>query len=174
MDVAETDIHRRFAAVRQRPSRATRTGPYDASSSIDEDVIFVDVQDRPKGWHYSDTDGDFYLDTEEGLLASEISEKHLTLVEKEEFVQAKVKELQSFFDNDVWEQADVQASTPNKVMRARFLLKWSKNADGSKRAKARLVIQGFRGPDALAGNLAKASPTTARLSRMMITMVCCI
>eukprot|EP00959_Pyramimonas_sp_CCMP1952_P018081 382950-Pyramimonas_sp.AAC.1 len=52
--------------------------------------------------------------------------------------EAKRAELQSFFDNQVGEQDQHEVSDPNKVLRARFLLKWSRNADGSCRAKARL------------------------------------
>eukprot|EP00959_Pyramimonas_sp_CCMP1952_P003599 75872-Pyramimonas_sp.AAC.1 len=48
---------------------------------------------------------------------------------------------------------------------------WSRSADGSYRAKARLVIQGFRDPDAIAGELSKSSPTMARLRRTFIVML---
>ncbi len=56
-------------------------------------------------------------------------------------------------------------------MKARFLLKWSKNPDGTRRAKARLVVQGFRDPDALDGKLTTSSPTALRISRIFILVL---
>ena len=52
-----------------------------------------------------------------------------------------------------------------RVLKAHFILKWSKHPDGSPRAKARLITQGFRDPDALAGLVDSTSPTLTRLGR---------
>ena len=98
----------------------------------------------------------------------EISEKHLTAAEKELFLQAKVKELQSFFENGVWEFSTSADAIPERTLTSRILLKWSKNTDGTPRAKARLVVRGFNDVDALNGNLDTASPTTSRLSRSIL------
>ena len=49
-----------------------------------------------------------------------------------------------------------------------MLLKWSKNLDGSPRAKARLVVRGYNDEDALQGNLDTASPTATRLARSLL------
>ncbi|CAL1170206.1 unnamed protein product [Cladocopium goreaui] len=77
----------------------------------------------------------------------EISEKHLTAAEKELFLQAKVKELQSFFENGVWEFSTSADAIPERTLTSRILLKWSKNTDGTPRAKARLVVRGFNDVD---------------------------
>ena len=53
-------------------------------------------------------------------------------------------------------------------MTARMLLKWSKNEDGSPRAKARLIVRGYADVDALQGSLETSSPTTTRLSRSFL------
>ena len=53
-------------------------------------------------------------------------------------------------------------------MTARMLLKWSKNEDGSPRAKARLIVRGYSDVDALQGTLETSSPTTTRLSRNVL------
>ncbi len=58
------------------------------------------------------------------------------------------------------------------MLKAHFILKWSTNADGSPRAKARLITQGFRDPDAWSGALRTSSPTLTRLSRGMILSIC--
>ena len=51
------------------------------------------------------------------------------------------------------------------------MLKWSKNPDGSPRAKARLIVRGYADRDALEGKLATAAPTTSRLSRSIFLSV---
>jgi len=50
-------------------------------------------------------------------------------------------------------------------------LKWSKNANGTPRAKARLVVRGFNDIDGLNGELPTASPTTSRLSRSLLLSI---
>ena len=94
-----------------------------------------------------------------------ISERHLTLEQKLLFQAAKQKELQSFFENQVWEFGKSSSADPNRTMTARMLLKWSKNEDGTPRAKARLIVRGYADVDALQGTLETSSPTATRLSR---------
>ena len=60
---------------------------------------------------------------------------------------------------------------PGRILRAKFILNWKRNDDGTPRAKARLICQGYQGPDALNGSLATASPTLTRLSRGMILSI---
>ena len=95
----------------------------------------------------------------------DISERHLSLEQKLLFQAAKRKELQSFFENQVWEFDKASNAEPARTMTARMLLKWSKNEDGSPRAKARLIVRGYSDVDALQGTLETSSPTTTRLSR---------
>ena len=102
---------------------------------------------------------------------SEINEKNLTTLEKEQFFQAKIKELKSFFECGVWEFSTATEATPERTLTSRMLLKWSRNADGTPRAKARLVVRGFNDVDALSGNLETASPTTSRLSRSILLSI---
>eukprot|EP00435_Cladocopium_sp_Y103_P056576 s2481_g19.t1 len=87
------------------------------------------------------------------------------------FKEAKQKELESFFQNHVWIFDEATNARPDRVLRAKFILNWKTNPDGSPRAKARLICQGFRDPDALNGSLTTASPTLTRLSRSMILCV---
>ena len=98
-------------------------------------------------------------------------EKYLNQTEREMFHQAKVKELRSFLECGVWEFSTAEEATPERTLTSRILLKWSRNADGSPRAKARLVVRGFNDVDALMGNLETASPTTSRLSRSLLLSV---
>ena len=100
-----------------------------------------------------------------------INERYMSLADRKLFTEAKQKELESFFNNQVWHFAPSSEADPQRVLKARFLLNWKKNADGSPRAKARLIVQGFRDPDALNGTLNTASPTLTRLSRNFILTV---
>ena len=97
--------------------------------------------------------------------AKNLNEKVLSLSDRIAFVEAKRKELESFFTNQVWEFSNLDDAPPERVLKAHFILKWSKHPDGSPRAKARLITQGFRDPDALAGSLDSTSPTWSRLGR---------
>ena len=103
---------------------------------------------------------------------SNLSERSMSLADRLLFMEAKRKELRSFFENDVWTMVDENRAEPQRVLKAHFILKWSTNADGSPRAKARLITQGFRDPDAWSGALRTNSPTLTRLSRGMILSIC--
>ena len=97
-----------------------------------------------------------------------LTERHTTPDERAQFKAAKVKELQSFFDNQVWQFETTHEAEPSRTLTSRMLLKWSKNPDGSPRAKARLIVRGFQDPDAWEGTVPTSSPTTTRLSRSML------
>ena len=87
-----------------------------------------------------------------------LSERTMSLADRLLFLEAKRKELKSFFENDVWTMVDEKEAQPQRVLKAHFILKWSANADGSPRAKARLITQGFRDPDAWSGALRTIPP----------------
>ena len=93
-----------------------------------------------------------------------INERNLTAEERAKFMEAKVKELKSFFENGVWEFSSTTESDESRTLSSRMILKWSKHADGSPRAKARLIVRGYADKDALEGKVDTAAPTTSRLS----------
>jgi hypothetical protein len=100
-----------------------------------------------------------------------LSERNMSLDDRLSFMEAKKKELESFFQNQVWLFDDADNAPADRVLKARFILTWKKHENGAPRAKARLVVQGFRDPDAHLGNLSTASPTLTRLSRNFIMSV---
>jgi len=102
---------------------------------------------------------------------SNLSERNMTLHERELFMQAKVKELKSFFEHGVWEFSTSEEADASRTLSSRLLLKWSKNTDGTPRAKARLIVRGYADRDALEGRIDTAAPTTSRLSRSMLLSV---
>ena len=103
-----------------------------------------------------------------------LNEKKLTVDDRASFAAAKRSELESFFDNQVWTFVDAADAPVGRTLRARFILKWSTNEDGTPRAKARLVVQGLRDPDALEGRLETSSPTATRLSRHVVLALAAI
>ena len=102
---------------------------------------------------------------------SNVNERYMSLADRKLFTEAKQKELESFFNNQVWHFAPEGQADPQRVLKARFLLNWKKHQNGTPRAKARLIVQGFKDPDALNGTLNTASPTLTRLSRNFILTV---
>ena len=98
---------------------------------------------------------------------SKLNERGLTIMEREQFMQAKIKKLKSFFENGVWEFTHVKDTDPQRILTSRILLKWSKNPDGSPRAKVRLVVRGYNDHDAFEGKVDTTAPTASRLSRSM-------
>eukprot|EP00435_Cladocopium_sp_Y103_P073124 s421_g42.t1 len=94
-----------------------------------------------------------------------VNERHLSAADRAKFQEAKQKELESFFHNGVWEFNTTADATPERTLTARVLTKWTKHADGSPRAKARLIVRGYQDFDALNKGLETSSPTTSRTSR---------
>ena len=101
----------------------------------------------------------------------QLSEKNMNTADRLAFWEAKKKELESFFQNDVWEYDESSNATPGRILKGHFILKWSKWPSGLPRAKARFITQGFRDPDALAGKINTESPTLSRISRNYILTV---
>ena len=56
-----------------------------------------------------------------------VSERDLTVHERALFQAAKCKELQSFFEHDVWTFDTTANAIPERTLSARLLLTWSKN-----------------------------------------------
>lgn len=100
------------------------------------------------------------------LRRNEVNPRELTVSERELVVKGKMKELQTFFSNNVWEFAKPGDLNRNKdrVITARWVLTWKTSPEGNPVAKARLVLRGFQDPDLF--NLEKASPTAARLGKL--------
>ena len=51
-------------------------------------------------------------------LSNEISQKNLTTAERAQIIQAKMKELNSFFENEVWEHAPAETPDDKRTMKA--------------------------------------------------------
>ena len=95
----------------------------------------------------------------------QLSERTMSMADRVSFMEAKKKELDSFFQNDVWIYDDAANAPKERILKAHFILKWSKWPNGEPRAKARLITQGFRDPDALNGVVTTSSPTLSRLAK---------
>ena len=138
-------------------------------------VAEIDDKSFPKDWVL--VDGDFELDevylTNLGVRKNEASERAMTLAEKEQMIEAKQKELTSYFANKVWTFTEIGKNEADRVVTARWVLTWKQPepqegqpASLQRRAKARLVLRGFEDPDLF--NLEKTSPTASKSSKMLL------
>eukprot|EP00913_Durusdinium_trenchii_P001396 g1291.t1 len=102
----------------------------------------------------------------------DLREGRVKLEDRLAFVEGKKAELASIFENGVWEiECHPERVDHARVMKARFVLKWTMDQKGNPRAKARLVLQGFSDPDLLQGSLETSSPTLSRISRQMLLAI---
>ncbi|OLP90011.1 Retrovirus-related Pol polyprotein from transposon TNT 1-94 [Symbiodinium microadriaticum] len=103
---------------------------------------------------------------------AEINERYLTASEKQMFREAKRAEWSQWVANEVVELLSRRGVDPQRVISSRWVLTWKHvgdQPDGEKRAKARLVIRGFKDPDL--GQYSTASPTLSRQGRHAILTI---
>ena len=104
--------------------------------------------------------------------SADLNEKRMSLEDRLAFLEGKKNEFSSIFENGDWEiELDPQSVDHNRVMRARFVLKWAADGKDGLKAEARLVLQGFADPDLLQGQLDTSSPTLSRSSRQVIIAI---
>ena len=146
--------------------------PDDGDSDlVISDVFVVDggraADDLPSGWVI--VDGEIVMD--EVWLSKEVSTKKMTVEDRANMIEAKRKELTSYFSNNVWEFTGLEEGDRDRVVTARWILTWKEpEAPGAApRAKARLVLRGFQDPDLF--SIDKASPTATRQSKMMVLAI---
>ena len=98
----------------------------------------------------------------------EVVYKHLSPTEKEEFDQAKGKELGCWIETSSIEPILRDKIHPSRIMSSRWILTWKVDPSSpqGRKAKARLVVRGFEGPDA--ASVSTESPTLSRDGRMII------
>ena len=130
---AEADVERKRAmqANEDNPKRA-RTAAAIPTPEIAPDELLVEgayiaeIHDDtlPSDWVL--IEGQFELDEVwlAQLRGGEVSERNMTVEEREKMVAAKVKELTSFFDNQVWDFVEVGKVKPDRVVTARWVLTW--------------------------------------------------
>ena len=140
--------------------------PEDMDEDLYTDVYVVDGvnTDLPEGW--VTMDGELVID-EVWLARTEAREKDMSPDQRAQMMEAKRKELTSYFQNRVWEFANPDPSEQSRVITARWVLTWKEGEPAElPRAKARLVLRGFQDPDVL--SLETASPTATRQSKLII------
>ena len=138
-----------------------------------DDVRFVDTGGAhlPQGWVC--VENAFELDevwlAAEMVRRGEVTERTMNVEEREQFIQAKMKELQTYFGNHVWEFANPDFLEKNKarVITARWVLTWKWDEENNRpKAKARLVLRGFEDPDLF--GLEKSAPTAGRIGKLTL------
>ena len=111
MDQSETTWL--YGPMRNRFSTG-RAAPFEEKLIQDNFTVKLDPDALP-GWECRDN---LFTMMEE---IYEITERKMTPHERAAFKAAKMKELQSFFENDVW--AFAEDADPTRSLKARFLLK---------------------------------------------------
>ena len=99
---------------------------------------------------------------------TEVQYRNLTKEEKQQFDQAKRKELQCWIETSTVEPLLRDRIHPSRIMSSKWVLTWKEdqNAPSGRKPKARLVIRGFQDPEV--GIVSTESPTLSRDGRMMI------
>ena len=103
----------------------------------------------------------------------EVSYRKLSPSDKELFKKAMQKEWQSWVDNKVTSLCKNRGISPERVIRARWVLTWKKSSDPDDRSKvpkARLVLIGWEDPEL--GKIATDSPTLRKESKHLVLSVC--
>ena len=97
----------------------------------------------------------------------EVSERHLTQKELEEFREAKQVEVKKFVGADAL-QALPPHLQPGKLeaMKMRWVLTWKKSEDGTKTTKARCVVLGYQDPNY--EHRQTMAPTMSRTTRQIM------
>ena len=107
--------------------------------------------------------------------AIEVTERRLNSEEREMFRTAKRAEWSQWLSNDVVELISRFGVDPRRIIESRWVLTWKSvpgevySGPGGTKAKARLVIRGFRDPDL--GQYSTASPTLSRQGRHAVFTV---
>ena len=173
---AEADIQRKRASMghpdspkRARTETAVPVPELTTDELLVEGAYIAEIHDDslPSDWVL--IEGQFELDEvwAAQLRGGEANEKTMSVAEREQMVAAKVKELTSFFDNQVWDFVEVGKVRPERVVTARWVLTWKTDQDtGLQKAKARLVLKGFQDPDIL--TMEKTAPTASKTSKMLL------
>ncbi|CAK0848365.1 unnamed protein product [Prorocentrum cordatum] len=102
----------------------------DAVDELAALQLMVTSQDLPFGWEFDGTDAKL------SDIFADISTRNMTPHERAAFTQGKRKELTEFFGNDVWEfHKPTGEEDPRRMLKAKWVLKWTKSDDGTPRAK---------------------------------------
>ena len=132
-----------------------------------------DYKKASGGYKSMRKDGDQQM-TEKKKGKDEVYERYMSVADRQAFMKAKIKELESFFKNEVWLYDHEKNADPSRILKAHFILTWKKNEDGTPRAKARLITQGFKDPDALSGALSLGKLSTQCLEDVYLRHHNCI
>lgn len=115
----------------------------------------------------------FQVNTPKAKRRVEVSFRKLNESDKELFRQAMKKEWQSWIDNKVVSLCKARGISPDRIIKARWVLVWKKSSDPdvkTKTPKARLVLVGWQDPEL--GRVATDSPTLRKETKSLVLSVC--
>ena len=136
-------------------------------------AISVDAPDSHRKWKHFARDPAAYVAAQLRKKQCEVREKTLTSDELEQFKVAKQKEVSNFIQEKCLEVLPPNLQPPRHVaMRMRWLLNWKLADDGTRKAKARIVIQGYQDP--LYEYRDTSAPVVSRTGRQCFLQMCAI
>ena len=108
----------------------------------------------------------FFASSFKRRAAVEVSERHLSPEEKEQFRVSKNIEVNNFIASKAFETVPAHLlPSASQAIRMRWILSWKYKQDGTKKAKARAVLLGYQDP--CYEQRATNSPTTTRQTRQL-------
>ena len=108
----------------------------------------------------------FFASSFKRRAAVEVSERHLSPEEKEQFRVSKNIEVNNFIAAKAFETVPAHLlPSASQAIRMRWILSWKYKQDGTKKAKARAVLLGYQDP--CYEQRATNSPTTTRQTRQL-------
>ena len=121
---------------------------------------FMDVRSTPKKLqaHLA------YM-TSEAKRKTEVTFSRLSPAEKQQFLQAKDKELDQWISHAVFKVAKRAGVPTSRIMPMRWVLVWKTTPDETK-ARARVVGKGFTDPDLI--KLRAEAPTLSKMGRHLL------
>ena len=101
---------------------------------------------------------------------TEVNIRNLTTEERQQFEEAKDKEVDQWISNSVFKIVRRAGVPLKRIMAMRWILTWKEAPEGTK-AKARLVAKGFTDPDLL--TIRGEAPTLSKIGRHCLLQLAC-
>ena len=132
--------------------------------------IEVSLPESQRGLQAALNDFEGYFINQLKRKAVEVSEKKLSLADREKFKEAKMSEVRNFVAAKAFEALPRELQpTRDQAIGMRWLLTWKLKDDGTTKAKARAILKGFQDPQY--EYRATTTPVMTRLTRQCLLQV---
>ena len=140
----------------------------DSTASVSFEIP---VPESNRQWKTFERDAQAFVAQQLKKKQVEVKEKHLSKTELDQFRVAKEKEVSNYLRSECLEALPPELRPPPHVaMKMRWLLVWKFTEENSKKAKARIVIQGYQDP--LYEYRDASAPVVSRTGRQCFLQKC--